>query len=291
MSNELTTIWMFSSKDVEHLFYEDTIKDCFFQKENTFQYDVFNEEFKENWFTLKNFYFDIIKFKEKKKRINCLQKIKYSAKLYDPFIYDSVLSELTKSRREDSGGMINKVFGLKLNNQSIKDCRVFYTRCFPNKNKYCVDFHNHFENEGFKFNLSNYWVLAYMYTTANLIEIDVKNILFNFVFHDEDFGIEKTNGNINFEPTKFPLIEHLFNEGSCTLHFGKTYAYTHEKSRRCYRDLICNSNFFDNIKNNEEAIEAITLFFDRATPRMKLFEELKSGKEIKSQKDCLNKEI
>lgn len=130
---------------------------------------------------------------------------------------------------------------------------IYFTRCFPNKEKFITDFGTLSKNNDY---LRYYWLIAYIETICMIEGIDlqsVNNYSFKFLLHDSDVGKTNLLGCFNLSNI-FTSIEYF---DSVAPHFklirkrqtDMVYYYQHTNSSYFYRDIIKNNDFFKDCKN------------------------------------------
>ncbi len=244
-------VWLFSSKDVEQFYSENNV--CAFSPKNTRQLNFFSND-NMLLFSLRNFYHDIInctheensqlyytedmnELEEFKNEEEHLENIPLHPKENEDL--KSIQEYLALNKEEKSESMIDSIFCLKSSKErELKDCRVFYTRCLPNKNEYYRGFQK-------RYNRANeYWILSYMSTVAKIVERNIRDIVFNLVFHDEDFGETNKTCKLDYKfEVEGDLTKELVSQVKEEKLVKQAYAFTHTPNN-IYKCLIKNEAFF-----------------------------------------------
>jgi len=232
---EKEKIWLLSTKDVEYLYGQTSDPQILLHSTNYKTYlidDHIHQSDKSN-LSLINFYSDFLNQSPTYINSKTYQGNNSASLIHKIEEIQLKLNENLKENNdwEKSSVCFDKIF--RLNKDG--DRNIFLARCFPNRFK------------GFKINgieRSDYWLLCYMQTVANILEKNIRDIEFYGLLHRGDLRNRIENGAMySIETSDF-----WHNQKQEII----IYSYSHEEINDIYKNIIRNSDFFEGLNNGEK---------------------------------------
>jgi hypothetical protein len=189
-------IWLLSSKDIEELAeVKGNLPRIINRNNSEIYYDIFDVKYNQlnKTISLGTFYYDLCETKNESFIDRSPRYLNGAFKInQDHFSQEKIIETLKKRYNnnisEESSLLSFNIWKLKYGNEEFP---VYFTRCFPNKEKFITDFGTISQNYDY---LRYYWLIAYFETICMIEGIDLQSIdnyLFRFLVHDSDVG--KTN--------------------------------------------------------------------------------------------------
>lgn len=253
-------IWLISSKDIEKLAGKES-SERLIHPGNSIEYDVFDERYNSpnKHLSLGIFYHDLYLNSLNRKTV-IKNKTDYENGKIEISKHEFKETEILEHFRklyvqtESSAYLSLKLWELC---EKEERKRIFYTRCFPNKEKFTADFGNLNGN----IYLGYYWLVAYI-ESVNLIlmnqGINVNDCNFNFLLHDSDISKSDLIGcrkfkdifsSINFFDITNSFFKTLRNNDKI-----KIYYFQHTNNSFFYKYVVSNSSFFNSFDNPSEKL-------------------------------------
>ncbi len=231
---EKEKVWLLSTKDVEYLYGQTSDPQILLHSTNYKPYlidDLIHQSDTSN-LSLINFYSDFLNKFSTYTNSEAYPTSK-SALIHKTEEIQLKLNENLKENNdwEKSSVYFDKIFRLSKDG----DRNIFLARSFPNRFK-------DFKIKGIE--RSDYWLLCYMQTVANILEKNIQDIEFYGLLHRGDLRNKIENGTTY---SIKPAIYWKSQEQEIII-----YSYSHEEINDIYTNIIRNSDFFEGLKNGEK---------------------------------------
>lgn len=264
---EKEKVWLLSTKDVENLFNQTSHFQILLNSANSKPYlidDLIHQSDTAN-LSLINFYSDFSNNNSTYTNYLSYQKekSKYIQKIED--IQSKLQESLIENNDwEKSSVYFDKIF--RLNKDGDKN--IFLARCFPNRFK-------NFKINGIE--RSDYWLLCYMQTVANILEKNIKDIEFYGLLHRGDLRNKIENGETYSVDTA-----NFWNSQKQEI---TIYSFSHDSNNNFYTNIIRNSDFFEGLNSCEDEHYFMLgkLHFSGIDQRKQILQDIGITEKLKSE--------